>query len=253
MIKAIIIEDEEFAIRRLNRLLVEIDADVDILVELNSIEDSVQWLQNNQCELIFLDINLSDGNAFKIFELIEITTPIIFTTAYHEYALRAFDQYSIDYLLKPVSREKLTNSIQKYRTLREGSSTSNELAKLQDFIGFVQKQNTTKRFIVNIGNRVKVIEASDVAYFVSDTKLVFLYTFEGKRYTLDSSLKQIHGTLPQNDFYRVNRQYLLNRRAIEELYYFSATRVKVFVRPESKEDIILSRDKIGSFKRWLAG
>lgn len=251
MIRAIIIEDEEFAVRRLKKLLQEIEEPVDIIAELKSIQQAVQWLLMNQCDLIFLDINLSDGNAFKIFEQVEIRTPIVFTTAYHEYALRAFEQYSIDYLLKPIAREKLKNSLLKFHNLKQSNPETANLQNIQELIGLMQ--NKPKRFMVSLGSKVKIIDSSEVAYFTSDSKMIFLHTFKGKRYSIDSSLKQLQLSLPIQEFFRVNRQYLINRKAIQDLQYYSATRVKVNLDPTPPEDVILAREKIGGFKKWLMG
>lgn len=251
MIKAIIIEDEEFAILRLKKLLEEINEAVEVITELNSIQKAVQWLLVNQCDLIFLDINLSDGNAFKIFEQVDVQTPIVFTTAYHEYALRAFEQYSIDYLLKPISREKLKNSLVKLKNLKQSDSKTANSQNIQELVNLMRHQNKPKRFMVNVGNKVKVVESSNVAYFVSEAKIIFLHTLSGKRYPIDSSLKQLHLSLPEQAFFRVNRQYLISRKAIQDLQYYSATRVKVNLEPAPQEDVIVAREKIGQFKRWL--
>lgn len=257
MIKAIIIEDEQFAIERLKMLLSKMeDVTIGIIAEINSTTDAVEWLNNHQADLIFLDIHLADGNAFKIFEQVEIKTPIIFTTAYHEYALRAFEQFSIDYLLKPVSPEKLRNSIQKFQTLTSSSSAEQEtttLPNLQELANFIKTTNQPKRFLVNIGNKVKVVETTDIAYFTSFDKITFLYTFDKKKYTIDFSLKKLEATLSPDDFFRINRQYLVHRTAIDHLHYLSTTRIQVNLNPPASETVILARDKIGVFKDWLAG
>ncbi|MEO1262856.1 MAG: LytTR family DNA-binding domain-containing protein [Bacteroidota bacterium] len=251
MIRAIIIEDEDFAVDRLKMLLEETGNNVEIIEVLNNTKKAVQWLSKNKADLIFLDINLSDGNAFKIFEQVEVRTPIIFTTAYHEYALRAFEQFSIDYLLKPISREKLKNSIEKYRLLqrKEAKETG---AELQQLIGLMRAEKSPKRFLVTVGSKVKIINAPEIAFFSFDSKITFIHTLNGKRYPIDSSLKQLQLSLPPQDFFRVNRQYLLNREAVQELQYYSATRIKVHLSPEPQEDVFVARDKIGVFKRWLA-
>ena len=252
MIRAIIIEDEDFAIDRLKMLLAETGEAIQVIAELNNTKQAVQWLTQNETDLIFLDINLSDGNAFKIFEQVEVRTPIIFTTAYHEYALRAFEQFSIDYLLKPISREKLKNSLFKFRLLQksEDKTKSIEFQQLIDLM--LANKSSQKRFMVNLGNKVKVINSTEIVFFSFDSKITFIHTEDGKRYPIDSSLKQIQLTLSEQDFFRVNRQYLLSRKAIQELQYFSPTRIKVHLLPESQEDVFVARDKIGVFKRWLA-
>lgn len=250
MIQAVIIEDEDFAVDRLKMLLEETNSKVEIISVLNSTKQAVQWLSSNKADLIFLDINLSDGNAFKIFEQVEIRTPIIFTTAYHEYALRAFEQFSIDYLLKPISREKLKSSIEKYTLLRQ-SKDKESGPELQQLIDLMRTEKRPKRFMVQVGSKVKVINAPDVAFFSFDAKITFIHTLEGKRYPIDSSLKQLQLSIPLQDFFRVNRQYLISRQAIQELQYYSATRIKVHLSQGSEEDVFVARDKIGSFKRWL--
>jgi DNA-binding LytR/AlgR family response regulator len=251
MIRTVIIEDELFAVRRLKKILKEIEEPIKVIAELKSIRQAVEWLSMNHCELIFLDINLSDGNAFKIFEQVDIQIPIIFTTAYHEYALQAFEQYSIDYLLKPISREKLKRSLIKLKNLKQRDTKTQNFHNLKELGELLQSQNKPKRFMVNMGNKVKIIEATAIAYFTSTAKITFLYTQEGKRYTVDFSLKQLQLSLPPQDFFRVNRQYLLNRKAIKELQYFSPTRIKIHLQPPVQEDIIVAREKIGQFKRWL--
>ncbi len=251
MIQVIIVEDEDFAVARLRMLLEETDDKVEIIAVLNNTKQTVQWLSNNRADLIFLDINLSDGNAFKIFEQVDVRTPIIFTTAYHEYALRAFEQFSIDYLLKPISREKLKNSIEKYKLLRQKKENENG-PELQQLIDLMRAEKSPKRFMVTVGNKVKIINAPEVAFFSFDSKITFIHTIEGKRYPVDTSLKQLQLSLPHQDFFRVNRQYLISRQAVQELQYYSATRIKVYLSPEPQEDVFVARDKIGVFKRWLA-
>ncbi|MBV6656088.1 MAG: response regulator transcription factor [Mameliella sp.] len=251
MIQAIIIEDEDYAVERLKMLLEETTDKVKIISVLNSSKQAVKWLSVNKADLIFLDINLSDGNAFKIFDQVEVRTPIIFTTAYHEYALRAFEQVSIDYLLKPISREKLKNSIAKYKLLRQ-TEMQESGPELQQLIDLMRTEKKPKRFMVQVGNKVKIINAPEVAFFSFDAKTTFIHTLQGKRYPIDSSLKQLQLSLPPQDFFRVNRQYLVSRHAVQELQYYSATRIKVYLSVEPEEDIFVARDKIGIFKKWLS-
>ncbi len=251
MIKAVIIEDEDFAVSRLKMLLEETPEPVEVIAVLDGIQKAVQWLSMHTADLIFMDINLSDGNAFKIFEQVDIKVPIIFTTAYHEYALRAFEQHSIDYLLKPISREKVHKSLAKLKALQSSSIQGGET--LKTLVDMMQEQAKPKRFMVQIGSKIKVVEAKEVAYFVFHSKITFLCTIAGKRYPIDSSLKQLGQSLPIGDFFRVNRQYLLNRQAIEELHYYSPTRVKVQLQPKTEGEIIVAREKLGLFKKWLAG
>ncbi|BDD07847.1 DNA-binding response regulator [Fulvitalea axinellae] len=250
MIKAVIIEDEDFAVNRLRMLLEESADDVEIIAMLDSVQDAVRWLSVHEVDLIFLDINLSDGNAFKIFEQVDITTPVIFTTAYHEYALRAFEQYSIDYLLKPISREKLGQALVKYRTLRQVPKTLDEDHFRQLFEEFMPRKSR-KKLMVTLGNKMKVLGIRDIAYFISDSKVTYVHTFDNKRYPVDASLRQLESELPEYDFFRVNRQFLIGRAVITELHYISPIRVKVLLSLPSKEEILVAREKVGQFKKWL--
>lgn len=250
MIKAIIIEDENLAAQRLKMLIEEISDTIEIVEILPSIKQAVRWLSVHPIELIFLDINLADGSAFEIFEQVEIRTPVIFTTAYSQFALRAFEQYSIDYLLKPVTREKLKNSLNKLKHLYQGAELANNIQDMYKAINQIHTQSEM-RFMVQLGNKFRVIESQEVAYFLSEDKLTFLVTWENKRYPIDHSLRSLETSLSSKDFFRVNRQYLLHRKAIQELYTYSSSRIKVIVDPSTADDIVVAKDKLGQFKKWL--
>ncbi|MEN0005455.1 MAG: LytTR family DNA-binding domain-containing protein [Bacteroidota bacterium] len=250
MINAIIIEDENLAAQRLKMLVEEISDTIQIIEVIPSITQAVRWLSVHTVELIFLDINLADGSAFEIFEQVEIRTPVIFTTAYSQYALRAFEQYSIDYLLKPVTREKLKNSLNKLKHLYQGAELANNIKDMYQAINQITS-GSTMRFMVQIGNKFRVIESKEVAYFLSEDKLTFLVTWDNKRYPIDQSLRSLESTLSPNDFFRVNRQFLLHRKAIQELYAFSTSRIKVILTPTTSDDVVVAKDKLGQFKRWL--
>ena len=201
MIRAVIIEDEDFAVQRLRMILEEQEEPIRVIATLTGIRQAVKWLSTHDADLIFLDINLADGNAFKIFEQIEIRTPIIFTTAYHEYALRAFEQHSIDYLLKPVSREKLRNSLAKLRALQNKPDTDQNFRDLKSLLQTMLAPLPAKRFMVQLGNKVRIVELSEVAYFQAEAKITFLYDRNGRRYPVESSLKQLEEQVPAADFF----------------------------------------------------
>lgn len=250
--KVVIIEDENFAVERLQMLLSELDVSIEIMAILDSVKKAVQWLNNNSVDLIFLDIQLADGNSFKIFEQIEVKTPIIFTTAYHDYALRAFEQHSIDYLLKPVSREKLRQSFSKLKNLRndnqQGTANQTTMTELVELL----KPKKTKRFMVQVGNKMRILELSEIAYFISENKITFAVgKTNNKRYPIEHSIKQLENALSKEDFFRVNRQYLLSRASIAELYYLSSSHLKVKLQSPLSADIVVSREKTGLFKKWL--
>ncbi|BDD08304.1 DNA-binding response regulator [Fulvitalea axinellae] len=252
MIEAVIIEDEDFAVERLRTLLEQTDVEVRVVAVLDSIKKSVQWLAENEVDLIFLDIHLADGSAFKIFEQIEVRSPIIFTTAYHEYALRAFEQMSVDYLLKPVNRQRLSQSLKKLEALSADKPATGLPADLERLADMLNGQRKPKNFLVNAGNKVTVVSSDEVAYFFTDAKLTFLFTHDGKRHVLDMSLVQLENTLRPYDFFRINRQFLISRQAVLELRYSSATRLKVYLKKSGHGELLVAREKIGQFKRWLA-
>jgi len=248
--KAIIIEDEDFAVQRLRMLLDQSTYSIEVIAVLDGIKQAVKWLSTNKADIIFLDIHLSDGTAFKIFEQIDVTTPIIFTTAYHEYALRAFQQHSIDYLLKPVNRAKLQKSLDKLNKLRGDSKNSSANDDLKNLIKELTGNIQSQRFMVRTGNTVKVIDAKNILYFRFDSRATFLISEDNKKHIIDKSLKQLELTLSEQDFFRVNRNYLLSRDSILELQYLSASRVKVIVK-KTNEEIIVAREKLTSFKNWM--
>lgn len=246
----IIIEDEDYAVHRLKMLLEEIDKPITVVAILHGVNQAVRWLSSNTADLIFLDIHLSDGTAFKLFEQIDVRIPIIFTTAYHEYALRAFEQHSVDYLLKPINREKLQKSLEKFELLKGGNPDQSSMSKLLSLMQNLGNESKPKRLMIKVGNKVKIIDSVDVAFFVFDSKLTFAYTASQDRHLVDFSLKQLQLMLPQKEFFRVNRQYLVNRSCIEALIYLSKTRVKVNIKNYNHE-VLVAREKLSTFKKWL--
>ncbi len=245
MITALIIEDEKPAARRLQRMLAK--ESIDVLEILNSVNSAVAWLQSNpQPPLVFCDIQLSDGIAFEIFEKIKINSPIIFTTAYDEYAIRAFKLNSIDYLLKPFTQEDLKSAIDKYKNF-------NLKIIEQDFSGILRNINQHKfykeRFLVKKGVYLRVINAEQIEYFYSENKISFLHTFLNKEYIIDESLEKLTKILDPQKFFRINRQYIINKNAIMEMIKLSNRRIKVILK--DKKEIIVARERTGDFMIWL--
>ncbi len=244
----IIIEDEKIAAERLARMLKDIDANIEILAMLSSIEESVEWLRNNSAELIFLDIHLSDGISFSIFDFVKISTPIIFTSAYDKYAIRAFQLNSIDYILKPIRQSDLSAALEKISTLKsEFNRDYVEISK-----GIQEGKVFKKRFLVQVGNKLKNINCVDIAYFFSANKSNYFKTFDGGLYPVDYSLEALENILDQNDYFRINRQYLISINSIVSMTAWSRSRVKLHLRPEPVEsDIIVSIERSTDFKKWL--
>jgi two-component system response regulator LytT len=248
MIKAVIVEDEAIAATRLKLLLKEINADVKIVAVLASVHEAIEYLSVIKPDLLFLDINLTDGSSFDIFKKLNINIPIIFTTAYSEYALKAFEQLSIDYLLKPIKKELLSKSIEKYVSL-----TGNNQNFDYDLLANALKNNYKKRFLVKINQQLRSIEISDVAYFFSEDKLSFIKTKEGYKIPLEHSLKNLESMLDPKEFFRINKKYLINHTAIKDMYYTSKSRVKLNLKPSpADENIFVAIEKLGTFKKWLS-
>ncbi|EAY26881.1 LytR/AlgR family response regulator transcription factor [Microscilla marina] len=259
--KVLIIEDEAPASRRLQKLITEIDPQIEVLEVLDSIEASVQWLgQHATPEVIFMDIQLADGVSFDIFEQVQIQTPVIFTTAYDNYSLKAFKVNSIDYLLKPINKTALTQSIEKYRQLKNQFSTSNYQQQIGNLLetlslGATGQNNTNaykNRFLVKLGDRLESVAESDIGYFQAKDKMVLLITQQNKKYPIDYSLDDLERLLHLAHFFRINRQFIVRIDAIQSIHTYFNGKLKVILTPEvQNQDIVISREKSTQFKQWL--
>ena len=247
--KVVIIEDETLAAERLEKMLKESVPDITIVAEITSVESSVAWLKENSVDLIFLDIQLTDGLSFSIFDRIEVKTPIIFTTAYDQYAIKAFELNSISYLLKPIKKRDLENSLQKYQSLKSAYSIDFE-ALLSTIKG---KGEYKKRFLVQIADKYKKVETGDIAYFFALEKSVFFRTTERQTYPLDITLDQVEKVIDPELFFRINRKYIVNINAISNMISWSKRRIKVELRPamDDNVDTIVSMERYSEFKKWL--
>jgi len=246
----LIIEDESFAADKLELMLKEVDPSIKIMAKLGSIKESAKWLFHHTADLILLDIQLSDGISFSIFEQVNITTPIIFTTAYDEYAIKAFQLNSISYLLKPIRKTDLLESLQKYRTLKSAFSIDFELL-LANMQGKVPDYK--KRFLIQIGEKIKKIEVSEIAYFYVLDKAVYLRTFQQNNYPIEFTLDKLESMLNPSVFFRINRKYIVNMESITNMVAYSRARVKLDLKPKVDDefDAIVSIDRSGEFKKWL--
>jgi DNA-binding LytR/AlgR family response regulator len=252
----VIIEDEDRTARQLERLLKKYDPSVHVLTQLPSIKKAVDWFSQHgsgqlpQPDLVFMDIHLEDGLSFSIFEQFNLTLPVIFTTAYDEYMLKAFKVNSIDYLLKPVDYEELVAAIEKFKALR----SQPVLPDLNAFLAFMQKPQTVsykERFMVNIGTKIHSVEVADIAYFYSEEKATFLITKTGQLLPLEYSLDQLSSLLNPTHFFRVNRQCIVARTAIQTIHAYSAGKLKLDLQPVSRQEIFVSMSRMSEFKDWL--
>ena len=252
--EVLIIEDEAPAFRRLQKLLEEIDGSIHILDVIDSVQEALKWLRNHKApDLIFSDIQLADGISFEIYEQYEVTCPVIFTTAFDEYTLKAFSVNSIDYLLKPIKPEELKRSIDKLKKLqnqyRDHSIPLSQLVKI-----IQQPQDEYKeRFLVKLGDRLLSVPESEIAYFsISDT-LVCLVTPNQQKYPLDQTLDELEKILSPSKFFRLNRQIIARISAVKAAHQYFNGKLKIDLQPDFKSDVIISREKSSAFKRWLDG
>lgn len=251
---AIIIEDENPAARRLKRMLDLLN--VNVVETLNSVEDSKKWFaENEHPQVIFLDIQLSDGLSFEIFDETEVTSAIIFTTAYDEYALQAFKLNSIDYLLKPIDEEELKNAVVKFSQLQE---TYGGKQKVQLNFDDIKKllinpleREYKKRFTVKVGQHLKMIPSDEICCFFSENKGTYLRTSEGRNYLLEIPLDQLEQELSPKTFFRVNRKFYININSIQDIIYYSNSRLKIKLSNYADEEIIVARERVKDFKSWL--
>ena len=249
--KILIIEDEQAAVRRLQKLLSEIDSQNEVIGALGTIEAAAQWINENPApDLILMDIHLADGSSFEIFEKAEITSPVIFATAYDEYALKAFKVNAIDYLLKPIKAVELEQAIQKVARKNKKTDVGDSLLQKLTEAGFIKKH---KRVLVRMGQALKLVDLDQVAFFYSRDKISFAVMPGNKRYPLDQSLDQIEHDLDPTRFFRINRQFIVRMDAIEEMIAYSKSRVKLKLNPPSEEEAIVSKERSPEFKKWLLG
>lgn len=247
--KVLIIEDERPASQRLIRLLKEADSRIEVIDVLRSVEQSVNWFSENQSpELIFMDIQLEDGLCFEIFEKIRIKIPVIFTTAYDKYALRAFKVNSIDYLLKPINPDELKNAIDKFHMIHK---TAQNYSKYEFVIQQLPLRNK-ERFLIKIAEHYTSVPTSDIFCFYTLERSVFLFTNSYKSYPVDYSLDKIGQLVDSKLFFRVNRNFIINYHAIHDMIAYSSNRIKIILTNwREKEEIIVSRERVADFKTWM--
>jgi len=250
--KVLIIEDESQAARRLQNLVLEIDPSIMVVGTTDSIVSSVKWLEANAVpDLIFMDIQLGDGLSFEIFERTEVKAPIIFTTAYDEYALKAFKVNSIDYILKPVDKTELSSALLKFKSL---TKSGNFPQSIVDNIGQVVELLTKKykeRFVVKVGEHLRTIEVKDIEYFFSQEKVTLCVTSDNRNHIIDFTLEHLQEMVDPQVFFRINRKYLVGAASILDIVSYSNSRLRLKVKGSSDNSIIVARERVQEFKAWL--
>ncbi|MCX2742801.1 LytTR family DNA-binding domain-containing protein [Mangrovivirga sp. M17] len=247
----LIIEDEKPAAKRLESIINQLRPDFKILAKIESVKDAVEYLKNNPSpDIIFLDIQISDGISFEIFDHVEVKVPIIFTTAYNEYALKAFDLNSVDYLLKPIDDEDVDKALNKFDDLKNSFAPGDQIQQLTDTMKSLTK-NFKNRFLIKTGEHYKSVPVNQINYFFSRQKATFCNTVDGKNLLIDHSLDKLESLLDPESFYRVNRKYIIGFSAIRDIIAYSNSRLKILTENQPDEDIIVARDKVNEFKSKL--
>ena len=252
----VLIEDEDRNARQLERLLKTYDPTIQVLAQLPSVRKAVDWFsqpgsdQLPKPDLVFMDIHLEDGLAFHIFEQLPLILPVIFTTAYEEYVLKAFKVNSIDYLLKPVEYDELVAAMEKFKTIRT-QPTLPDLTALIQLMHKPPAHSFRERFMVSIGTKIHSVEVADIAYFYSEEKATFLLTKAGQLLPLEYSLDQLSVLLNPGHFFRVNRQFIVARPALQTVHAYSAGKLKLDLLPASRQEVFVSMSRLSEFKDWL--
>lgn len=252
--KALIIEDEKAAVRNLQALLSEVAPDMEILAVLDSITETIDWFRASPApDLIFLDIHLADGSAFEIFEHVEIRCPIIFTTAYDEYALKAFKVNSIDYLLKPIDRKDIQKALDKLKLLN--SDSPNKEPDYTSLLRALKKEENYKtHFLIPVkGDKLLPVSADSILFFHIDEGVVKAMMADGKEYIFPQTLDELADSLNPAFFFRVNRQYLISRKAVLDIDLWFNGRLSVNMKVPVPEKILISKARVSEFKEWFAG
>jgi len=247
----IIIEDEKPSARRLQRMLKSLDFEAHTM--LHSVEESIDWFKNNEHpDLIFLDIQLSDGLSFEIFEAIDIKSAVIFTTAYDEYALQAFKLNSIDYLLKPIDDEDLNTAVEKYKgRAPQNQSVTLDFNDIKKLLVNPIEREYKKRFSVKVGQHLKLINIDDIECIYSENKGTYVFTNEGRNYLLDTTLDQLEDELEPHVFFRISRKYYININAIKDMVSYTNSRLQIKLNHFNEQQVIVARERVKDFKNWL--
>ncbi|MFA6200444.1 MAG: LytTR family DNA-binding domain-containing protein [Bacteroidales bacterium] len=248
--KVVIVEDEELSQELLKELLNLKFPDFEIVKILDNVKESLEYFSTTEVDLIFMDIHLKDGDCFEIFEKIDIQTPIIFTTAYDEYAIKAFEVNSISYILKPITESKIEKIIQKLESI----TLSYNKEKIKESFSIINnQQKIEKRITVKLGNKIIVVEQENIAYFVSEDKVCYLYTKDNNKYIIDYSLDTLSMKLDPKSFFRVSRDCITSFVAIKEITKYFKGRLNISLNPEYDKKFIISQERVSDFMKWIKG
>ena len=258
MMKILIVEDEELAVKKIQKTLASIDPDAEIAGITDSIFSTINWLESNPSpDLILMDIELSDGQSFEIFSRTKVKSAVVFTTSYDEFALKAFKVNSIDYLLKPVQREDLEAALNKYRDIKAAYAGENQQADLNmDNIVKQLRQKLKlkefrKRFLVKHAQKLVSIEIEEIAYFFSDGRLNFFKTYDNKKFVLDYTMDELEEMLDPDRYFRISRAFYIAIDSVDQIHEYFGNRLLLHLKPPVEKDALVSREKVADFKKWM--
>jgi DNA-binding LytR/AlgR family response regulator len=254
--KILIIEDEQPAAKQLTKMIAQIDPSVSVIETIDSVESSVKWLNTFPTpDAIFMDIQIADGLSFDIFTQVEIACPVIFTTAFDQYAIKAFKVNAVDYLLKPIDEDELSEAINKIKNRKAEMilppQYSNDFFK--NFYQNSTKQDFKERFLIKTGQSFSSIESSEIAYFFSEEGLTQCLVFNQKKHIIEHPLDELERLLNPKDFFRINRKMIVNIKAIQKISPHFNGRLKLELTPQYREEVFVARERVGDFKGWLGG
>ncbi len=250
--KILIIEDEELAVKKLQKTLIAVDSNCTVVGITDSIKSSVEWLKENPSpDLILMDIELADGQSFAIFNSVEVKAPVIFTTSYDEFALKAFKVNSIDYLLKPVQKDDLQAALNKFHSLKKADPAVNLDHLVQVLQQKLQPREYRKRFLVKNGQKLVSIDVSDIAYFYSDGRLNFFKTTDNKKFVIDYTMDELEEMLNPELYFRISRSFFVTIDSIDKIDDYFGHRLILQLKPSIDREVLVSREKVSDFKRWM--
>lgn len=256
--KVLIIEDEDLAVRKLQKTLQSVDANAEVVGVTDSIRSSVKWLQDNQApDLILMDIELADGQSFEIFDKVDVNSTVIFTTSYDEYALKAFKVNSVDYLLKPVQKEDLEAALEKFRKMKqllgvgESQGNLNVDSLVKELQQRLQPREFRKRFLVKQGQKLVSVEVDDIAYFYSDGRVNFFKTKDNRKFIVDYTMDELEDMLDPDRYFRISRSFYVSIESVDQIHDYFGNRLLLNLQPVVDKEAIVSREKVGDFKKWM--
>lgn len=249
--KVLIIEDEPQAAQRIEKLIQNILPNAKIFSSVDSVKRAINWLKENPApDLILMDIQLADGISFEIFEQVEVRSPVIFTTAYDEYALKAFKVNSIDYILKPVDETELRQAIEKFKRLTSAPSNPKLMESIEMAMQMLTKRYK-ERFVIKVGEHLKTFSTDEILFFFSQDKATFAQTSDGRKYVLDFSMDHLESILSPEKFFRINRKYIISISSIQDMISHVNSRLKLKLKTSDDDDVIVARERVDLFKNWL--